>query len=460
MKATAVRLIGALALMAMIATACGSGRSEGSSPSTTSGGGGPDTTASDAAMFGDLASPCGEGDAKGATDQGVTDTSIAIGYGDDAGFPSSPGLQHQMTDAMKAMVKWCNEQGGINGRQITGNYHDAKITEVNNAMTEACASDFFLIGQGFALDSAQEQVRRGCGLPSVAGFAVSPQFSNAPLKWEPVPVPADYTVGSMADQLAKLFPEKVKKAAVVYANYAATKDSRDKVLSAYPLFGWNFIGCEQEYNIQGEADWKPFVQRLKDCGVEMVYFSGSPFPNFTNLLTAADQLGYDPIWAVDPNFYDESFLAWNQDGFGDNVYFRLSVIPLEEADVNPATQLFLEVVNANGGDPNALGIQSASAFLLWATAAQECGSTLTRQCVGDKLNQVHDWTGGGLHASADPGANLPPQCGLLMKLDGTSYVRVTPEEPGTYGCDPSYAAKTSGPGLERANLDENRISQL
>ena len=41
--------------------------------------------------FGTLASPCGPGDATGATDQGVTDTeAITIGYGDDAGYQGAP----------------------------------------------------------------------------------------------------------------------------------------------------------------------------------------------------------------------------------------------------------------------------------------------------------------------------------------------------------------------------------
>ena len=49
---------------------------------------------------------------------------------------------------------------------------------------------------------------------------------------------------------------------------------------------------------------------------------------------------------------------------------------------------------------------------------------------------------------------------MLLKMEGQSYVRVTPTEPASYQCDPSFAAKTSGPVLERAKLDANRISQL
>ena len=40
--------------------------------------------------------------------------------------------------AMKAMIDWCNQQGGVNGRTIVGKYYDAKITETANVMAEAC----------------------------------------------------------------------------------------------------------------------------------------------------------------------------------------------------------------------------------------------------------------------------------------------------------------------------------
>ena len=35
-----------------------------------------------------------------------------------------------MGDAVKAMIAWCDAQGGINGRKIVGDYYDAAITNV------------------------------------------------------------------------------------------------------------------------------------------------------------------------------------------------------------------------------------------------------------------------------------------------------------------------------------------
>jgi len=423
-----------LVVCSLIAVACGSGR-QAESPSGTEANG----TSTASTTFGTLESPCGPGDASGATAQGVTDTAIEIGYGDDAGYQGSPGLDHQVSDAMRAFIGWCNEQGGINGREVVGTYYDAKITEVNNVIADACSKVFSLVGELWVFDDGQEPARRECGLPAVPAAAGTATFANAPLKYEPVPSAIDRASVYSGIKLAEMYPDEVKKAGVLYGDYAVMRDRKDQMQEALTANGWEFLpDCSLSYNIQGEADWKPFVQKLKDCGAEAIYYVGAPYPNFENMLTASQQFDFTPIWMSDTNTYDESFRLWNVDGLADRVYFRMGFLPFEEADEVPAIQQFLDIVNADGGDPNQLGEQAASAFLLWATAAKACGSDLTRECVDQQLADTHEWTGGGLHAVADPGNNEPPECGLMLKLQGTEFVRVTPEETATFECDPSY----------------------
>ncbi len=134
---------------------------------------GASTSASSSSTFGTLPSPCGKGKATGATEQGVTNSTISIAYGDDRGFSGLPGLDQEMGDAVKAMVAWCNAQGGINGRKIVGDYYDAAVTNIGTVMTQACKKDFMLVGEGFALDGVAEQTRLGCNLAAVPGFTVS-----------------------------------------------------------------------------------------------------------------------------------------------------------------------------------------------------------------------------------------------------------------------------------------------
>jgi ABC-type branched-subunit amino acid transport system substrate-binding protein len=450
---TAISIVLAVALIA----AC-----SGDRKTTDTGLGSSSTTSaspsSDSSTFGDLKSPCGPGDAKGTTEQGVTDDKITIGYGDDAGFSVLPGLDHELSDAMKAMIAWCNDQGGINGREIEGTYYDAKFTEVVNAMSDACKQVFMLVGQGWANDVAQEETRLGCKLAMVPGFTVAAQVANAPLMVQGVPNPVDVTPGAWASQLAELFPDKVKKASHLFANVAATIDTKDKAQAAGEAFGWKFLGCPQQYSALGEADWRPFAQRLKECGAEVVDFVGTAEPNLLNVLDGAAQLDYRPIWYADANNYVPQLAKANTSGNADNLYVRLAFTPFEEANGNPATKKYIDLVEKSGGDIGLLGVQAASSFLLWATAARQCGSDLTRDCVLANAKKVKKWTAGGLHAETDPGDNLPPECGLLVKLDGTKWVRVAPKKANTFDCDPSYRVKVTGRVVDQAKLDSNRVS--
>ena len=240
-------------------------------------------------------------------------------------------------------------QGGINGREIVGNYYDAAITNVVNAMTQACGEVFMLVGSAWALDSAQEETRLGCALPAVPTYSVSPAFANAPLTYQPVPNPADFTTAGWAGQVAEMFPEEATNATVMFGNFAATIDTKDKVLQSYPEMGFEFLDCPIEYNIAGEPDWKPFAQRLKDCGAEVVYYSGQPYPNMQNLLDDAAQIDYHPIWMAESNSYLQSFADWNATGNGDNVYVRTAFTPFELSLARSQAMQRSEVLRLAGG---------------------------------------------------------------------------------------------------------------
>jgi len=79
------------------------------------------------------------------------------------------GLLASMGDAVKAMIGWCNAQGGILGRKIVGDFYDGALTLEDAVMQQACKTDFMLVGEGFALDDSAEQTRVGCDLAAVPG---------------------------------------------------------------------------------------------------------------------------------------------------------------------------------------------------------------------------------------------------------------------------------------------------
>ena len=157
------------------------------------------------------------------------------------------------------------------------------------------------------------------------------------------------------------------------------------------------------------------------------------------------------------NLYTAGMAAWNTAGLADKMYVRQAFVPLEAAAQVPAIKAYIDAVNAVGGDLSQLGAQSASSFLLWATAAKECASTLTRQCMVNNLSKVHDWTGGGLHGSTDPGGNLPSKCGLVLHLNGTKWEQFYPTTLGQLDCNDTYRAAVTGAAIG-TTLGSDRIA--
>ncbi|CAB4859230.1 unannotated protein [freshwater metagenome] len=475
MKQSSIRFVAVAVALTFVVTACGKDRSStpatstaGTSVATTPGTGPADTTpvtepAPVVPTFGDAPWPCGKGDGANAdtgTEPGVTKDAISIAGGDDAGYAGSPGLSHEVTDAVKALVAKCNELGGINGRQITFNYFDAKIFDVATAMQGACdGNNFFLVGEGWAFDGQQEEIRIGCHLPAVPAYTVSAAFAHSADVFQGVPNPSDETPAGVFEQVATIFPNEVKKVATLTSGFGATVETRDKVVAVSPQFGWGFAETTLEYNPAGETDWTPFVKQIKDSGATMVSWQGSCLPGLKLFAETAKANGLDVPIVTDANHYTAECAAANTNGALDKMYIRFGFIPYEEASLNKATQDYLDLLKGQG-DAALLGMQATSSFLLWATAASECGATLTRQCTLDNMKATHSWTGHGLHAETDPGGNHPPKCAILLHLVGTTYERVAPTKPGTFECKDTWIAKVTGtPALIAAKLDANRISQ-
>ncbi len=433
-RVTGLRALGA-ALMLTTLTAAG--------VLVTPGVGGAASTSS--ATFGTLPSPCGKGHDTGATDKGVTNSTINLAYGDDRGFSGLPGLDQEMGDAVKDMISWCDAQGGIGGRKIVGDYYDAAVLNVGSAMTQACSKDFMLVGEGFALDGSAEQTRLGCNLASVPGFTVSPVVANAYEMYQASPNPANASPVSSAYEAEKLFGSKTKKVGVYDSTLSTQESSTAKAVQAFTTAGWKFLpNCAANIDYNGEPNYTPFVQKLQSCGAQIIFNDATPGPTLYGAFEAENQIGYDPIWVMDSGAYTASFAQWNTEGLANNAYVRLSYEPLEASKVVPAVSQYLSIVKKYGGLTSQLGEQATSSFLLWATEAKACGSTLTRQCMINHLAKVTSWTGGGLNASGNPAKNIPPNCGLLMKLDGTKWVQAYPKKLGTFDCSSKYVVANTG----------------
>jgi hypothetical protein len=165
-----------------------------------------------------------------------------------------------------------------------------------------------------------------------------------------------------------------------------------------------------------------------------MHFVGEP----TNLGTYVKSLreqGWSGYPVLETNVYDKVFVesAGVQNAAGSIV--RSGFHPFEEADRWPAVQQYVDIMeqHTDGGKVAVLGMQSFSAWLLFAAAANDCAAdrdgVLTRACVLEAADATRDWTGGGLHGPTNPGpeGGPSPECAMLLTVnDEGEFERLHP----------------------------------
>ncbi len=422
------RIVAVVMATALLAGACGSRSEDGGADE-----GGEEQSSTTVAaqgsaegMFGTIESPCGDGDASGATDVGVTDDAITITSVSDSGGQVG-GLNKGIDDSANAFVEWCNDQGGINGRQIKLEMRNAELFNYNSVVSAACEDSFALVGGIAVFDDAGAQIQVDCGLPNVPAAAVSSLQSGADLTWQVLPSPPNQLTLGMATELKKMYPDVIESAGMISADIASVDYIAVRMKEAMTSIGYKFV-YEAKQNI-GESNWPPFVLDMKNKGVKYLT-AESTWEEVVNLQGAMAQQGFSPeVTGLEANFYQLQYPP-KADGNAEGTYVQLTTWPFDEVADNPAMADYLDALEKANGDvePEMLGVQGWSAWLMWATAAKSLGSDLTRAGLADALDQITSWDGGGLHGTSNPAANEAAPCFILMQVQGDGFVRVFPTE--------------------------------
>ncbi len=446
------KLAGIVAVVALLTVGCGDRGSEstsdiGGGETTTTG---TDSSAAGAGDWGDLKAVCGPeengGELADDDNQGVSADTIKLGTVADPGFSGRLGLNQELFDAGDAFVKWCNAAGGINGKKLELTKYDAKLTDYQPVVEKACESDFAMVGGGALQDNLWPTVGAACGLIDIAGFAVT--GAKAGLAGEdptesrsiqPVPNPGDrYPVGPQK-LILKKFPGTDEHLGFLAGDLQTTLDQKVKERRGFEAAGFTVVH-DATYNILGESNWKPFATAIERDGVQFLKFVGEG-SNAANLELAMQQVGYVPdVRYYETNLYDQAFLE-AANGAADGAFIGTAYIPMEEADTHPATKLYVDNLEATGGKKAVLGLQSTSAWLLFATLAKACDQDddLTRDCILKGAREVTEWTGGGLHAPTSPGTNEGSQCWMVLQVKDGEFTRWAPTDED-FACDPESVA--------------------
>lgn len=440
------RIVAAACVLALLASGCGSRLDDDQLADGDAGlGGGPATSApgdpgDGTPMFGDMEAPCGaapEGFTPTASDTGVTADSIKIGVISDKDVTVVKLPTASIQESVEAFVGWCNSLGGINGRPLELVIYDSKLTEVKAVSEQACNDGLFaLVGSGSVEDHNGAQVVLDCGLPDIAGYTVSVEKTTAANVITPVPnPPSDLAVGSL-QYLAEQHPDAISQTAILGSSQVLSAWLQvQRIQEGWPKVGYTFTSV-QDGGIFQES-YAAEAQDMKRAGVRFVT-QVSTTSETAKLLRDMAAQGFDPdVVFLGAQYYDPELLT---EPASEGTYVELNTVPFEEAEVSPALQQFIEAYDAVGTNVKAtsLGVQAFSAGLLFAQAAKSAGDDLTRDRLMEELKSINSWTGGGLHFETNPGDRVRSDCYLLMQVQGGEFTRVSPEEPGTYSCDPSH----------------------
>jgi ABC-type branched-subunit amino acid transport system substrate-binding protein len=332
-----------LVVVSIVASACGSRRSgpppgietASKAPSTKSGsgnGGDAGSSAPASAQVGTLEASCGKANpASGATDRGVTDTSITIGViSDKSGVVAVPTAG--IDGSAQAFVDFCNSLGGINGRELILNHYDSKILNEGDAMREACEDDnFALVGSGSVQDDQGAVTMVECDLVEVAAYTATYVKGLSPRVFQPLPNPGTaYAVGP-GNFIAERFPKAAKKAAIMWPNLPVGRIQAERQQDAYKKAGFKFVYSNPtDVLVQ---NWGPVVAALQDKGAEWVT-DITTLSEMQHLLQAMSDAGLKPqVVDLGQQYYDQSFPG---SPGTDGALVLTNTAPFEEADDNPA----------------------------------------------------------------------------------------------------------------------------
>jgi branched-chain amino acid transport system substrate-binding protein len=418
---SAAAIVGVL-VAAVLITSCSSGASTstttpapGSSSTPTSGGG------------------------SGAP--GVTPTQVSVGSiasltgGLSADFAAFvPGIQ--------AYLNTVNANGGVNGRHIvlTANLDDAgtgfnqlshTLIQQDNVFAAFISTFFFTPGLFVQTKTP------------TFGYNTSGNWTPAPNLFGAGGSTQDYNYG--AQSIAYLMKQlNAKSAAVVSygpaitSSYDACHTSAQKLQAA----GINVVYTNLDESLGG--DYTPAVQRMQQAGADFVFTCMQSSDNVT-LARAIKQYGLNvhQLWF---NGYDNALLS-QYSNLMQGVYFNInSNVPFQVATAYPGKYPGMDqyLTAMNKYSPN--DAYSDTALQGWQSAAllvegiQRAGSNLTQANVVNQINQITNFTAGGVSTVVDwtklhtVTLTSFPGCSAFVKVSGTKFVPAVAKAPQTIVC--------------------------
>ena len=413
-------------VVVVVVSACGSSGSGGSSASSTSAGG---TTAKSGGAVEAPAPfpkhPAPSGGNGGATDVGVTATSIDTGSPVAASGPL-PGAQLGTYLGGKAYYAYVNASGGIFGRKLNTTRLE---TGFDANQGQAVCTKY--IPKMFALVATQSNVDAACfplvkktGIPWI-GTWFDPEFYALPNALSNLSTTPPGTFGDTACKLYKKANPSISKAAILWVNTAGIEQFVKSEVAC-----WKRAGVKVVYNYGADPqapNMTPYVLQAKNKGADIMDAFAVDVTQASRIAQAMQQQAWNPPLKTNYAVYDAK---WHKlagaagDGWQTTLTYGTAPF-LDDTAMEriPGGRRFLYWFRkVNPKQPiDAFAVQGWMAASFFVQGLIDAGPKLTRAKLLKALNDIPEWDNDGLSPKiANPGKAFN-NCTAIMQATKDGY---------------------------------------
>jgi hypothetical protein len=433
-------VVAGLIVLATVGAGCG--RSGSTAPTETQGATSTTSAPATAATgdFGTAKKVCANGSGTGGSGRGIVGKTIHIGVMADTGAAAAPGLGQEFFDVATAFAKWCNAAGGINGRTIVVDKHDAALLNVAPQMVKACQSDFMLVGGGNALDAPGVPPRVACKLGAIPGYTASPQATSAAYQVTPIAsVPGKYPVGQLS-LLADAYPVSKQGLGIASASLASLSPQGYRAQEAWKRLGYKVSALQLRPVLVD--NYRPWIEQFQQAGAKAT--SEVVIQNIVPLYNAMSAVQFKPAYVLlgQGAYTDDNVAAAKTLSNMPPSYVEIQQVPWDQTQY-PVIPQAKSILSAGVSKPTYTVFTGLAfnAWVLWAQSATACGDNLTQDCVLQKAGSQTAWTAGGLFppVNTSPSAHDYSSCISMIKLTPSGWVfakDVTKPNNGPWNCKP------------------------
>lgn len=410
------------------ASSAGAGSAAGGS-SNSSGG------SSSAATQGNTATTLPPGGNGGATDVGVTATSITVGNVSDLGGPV-PGLFQGGPDGVQAYFDYINSQGGVYGRKLKLISSDDQLQcSTNEADYQNLVGQVFAFVGSWSLDDncGAQVMQSHTGVPMVQTY-LSQQMAGLPNAYGVDPYSVDVPSGPLL-YFKSTFPDDIQAVGTLVGNQPSAVAAWDHEKTALESLGYKVI-YEDDFP-PAQSNFTADVIRMKAAGVKIVFLISVNAPDAAIFASEAAEQGFKPQVWICPVCYFGAYVSESGGAASVNgQYAYLQYARFLGGSSLPEVGLFehwMHVAYPNFA-PDEFAMYSWANAALFVHAIEQAGPHLTQKAVLAALAATHTFTDNGMVTEANINGKQPSPCYNIVQIQDGNWVKVD-DPPSGFRCD-------------------------